>query len=168
MEVVRIDYLMEEWNCTIIDFDRLYFFSWCRKDILCYALFMRELMLSSHFRSWEVLIPWSRRPSLSPLGRHTGRWDLGRRVSTWSPLSSLCYGIIELQIAGTASGHKTVSLAPIGRLISTCTCGVICKLQFDGLVSGGAAFKCRWRNVEEKVHSLSDSIINITYRWTGS
>ena len=35
----------------------MYFLSWSRKYILCWAFLMTVLMLDSHFRSWEIVDP---------------------------------------------------------------------------------------------------------------
>ena len=57
MEEVRMDSMMAEYKCTIIVFGRLNFFSCCRKNILYCAFLVRDLMFSSHFRSWVMMVP---------------------------------------------------------------------------------------------------------------
>ena len=53
--VVAAVYGLNVWKYAIIVFGRLNFFSCRRKYILCCAFLMRELMSSSHLRSWEMM-----------------------------------------------------------------------------------------------------------------
>ncbi len=53
----RTDSMMAEQNCFSSSCGRLNFLSWRRKYNLCWAFFTMESMWSSHFRSWEMVVP---------------------------------------------------------------------------------------------------------------
>lgn len=41
----------------------------CWKDIVSCALFLKKLMCSSHFRSWEIIVPKKQKGTTVPTGR---------------------------------------------------------------------------------------------------
>ena len=55
-------------KCTIIFFGRLNFPSYRRKYILCWAFLVRELMFSSHLRSWVMMVPSKQKDSTESTG----------------------------------------------------------------------------------------------------
>ena len=54
---------MAVYKCTIIRFSRLNLFSCRRKYILGCAFLVRELLFSSHLRSWERIVHRKRKDS---------------------------------------------------------------------------------------------------------
>ncbi|CAB1417436.1 unnamed protein product [Pleuronectes platessa] len=93
-----------------------------------------ELMFSSHWRSWEMMVPRKRKDSAVTRG--------------WVPSEVHnhlhCFQSIELQVVQITPGHQMVNLPPVGGLIPTREepneGGVISELkEFDGQVPGGAA-----------------------------